>query len=232
MTMLLEHKNIVIFSSPRTGTKLLAKILEDFGYHNRGEWFSVLSTEIKDDKPVRREHHLNGMMPLPERQFKYLGEFIRRNEIYKRTDKSVVTIWPEYLLEFPFMLYEFGDYHWVCVRRDPWQQMLSWVISGLNANFDGTKTSVPINFNEAFFRKTYWDYYKVCGLQDWLVSNKSATIIDFDELISGKSAVFGEHYSVKSLDEHASLESLVENLDEVKQWFTLLEENRLSFLNK
>ena len=41
------------------------------------------------------------------------------------------------------------------------------------------------------FRKMYWDYHHTCGLQDWLVENRSTTLIDFEDLIKGTSNAFG-----------------------------------------
>jgi len=224
---MLEHNNIVIFAPPRSGTKLLANILEDYGYFKHGEWFSQLSTEIKNNKAVRREEYLKEVWSRSENEFKDLKTHEHRLELYEKVDRSVITIWPKSLLEFPFMLYEFSDYHWVCIRRDPWQQMLSWYISSKNENFDGIKTSQPVIFKESTFRKIYWDYHKICRLQDWLVKNKSATLIDFEELIHGTSTKLGVWYKVKSKDEHANLESLVENLDDVKSWYNKFEVTRL-----
>ena len=223
---MLEHNNIVIFSPPRSGTKLLANILENLGYFSHGEWFAPLTTKIENNKGVRRDIYLKEIWSTSERQFKNLNEHVHRLELYEKVHKSVVTIWPEYMLEFPFMLYKFADYHWACIRRDPWQQMLSYYISSKNDNFDGIKISKSVTFNEPAFRKMYWDYYKICGLQDWLIENQSATLIDFEDLIHGKSTVLGHSYKVESKDEHADLELLVENLDQVKTWYATFENNR------
>jgi hypothetical protein len=84
-------------------------------------------------------------------------------------------------------------------------------------------------FKEDAFRKTYWNYYRALEMQDWIIKNKSATVINFQDLISGSSNVFGKDYSVNSIDEHTDLESLVENINQVKEWFIKLENNRLSY---
>ena len=224
---MLEHKNIVIFSPPRSGTKLLAKILENFGYFSHGEWFAPRSTKIENNKSIRINTHLEEITSLSERQFKNLKDHIYRHELYKKLDKNVITIWPEQLSEYPFMLYDFVDYHWVCVRRNSWEQILSYYISSKNSNFDGVKTSQPVTFKEPAFRKMYWNYHTICSLQDWLVENRSATLIDFEELIQGISLVFGQSYEIKSKDEHTNLESLVENLDHVNSWYDKYEQQRL-----
>ena len=224
--MLLDHDNIVIFSPPRSGTKLLSKLLEDLGYFSHGEWFATRTTKIQNNKAVRNNDYLKAVQSASEQQFKNLKEHVLRLKLYEKVDKSVTTIWPQYLLEFPFMLYEFADYHWACIRRDPWQQMLSWYISSKNENFDGIKISQPVTFNEPAFRKMYWDYYKICGLQDWLIEHQSATLIGFEDLIRGTSAVLGHSYKVESKDEHTDLESLVENLNQVKGWYTAFEKDR------
>lgn len=224
--MLLSNNNIIIFSHPRTGTKLLAKILEGFGYHNHGEWFSLLSARIEGDKAVRREQYIEPVLWSAEHQYIKVKEYIKRFNSYKKFDKSVITIWPEAILEFPFLLYEFADYHWVCLRREPWETILSFYISSKNNNFDGRYVSQPITIKEEAFKKMYWDYHKTVELQDWLVKNCNATPVDFNQLIAGNSSVFGVTYPVNSKDEHAKLEPLIENLNQVKQWYNTLELKR------
>jgi hypothetical protein len=231
MSDVLSHNNIVIFSQPRSGTKLLAKILENFGYHNYGEWYALTSAYIENNKAIRREIHLNEILPTSEKQYKKIKEHMRRFSLYNKVGKNVITIWPESLLEFPFMLAEYDSYHWVCIRRDPWEQMLSWYISAANKNFDGLFESRPICFNEDFFKKSYWDYYKVCEMQDWILKTKSATMLNFDELITEKSTNIGKTYIVNSKDEHLNLEVLVQNIDEVRFWFNKCEQIRLSDTN-
>ena len=227
---MLEYKKIAIFSQPRTGTKLVASILKDFGYHVYSEWFAYRSMEIIKDRAVRRTEFAEGIISASERQYKHLLEHKRRYNLYKnlaKREKSVITIWPDNMAEFPFMLYEFADYHWVCIRRNPWEQMLSWYISSKNKNFDALMTNKPVTFKETSFRKTYWDYYRIQGLQDWLVENRHATLIDFDELIKGTSSAFGVNYRVASVDENMDLESLVKNLSDVKSWYNKFEDQRL-----
>ena len=224
--MLLDHNNIAIFSLPRTGTKLLANIFENFEYHNHGEWFSVLSTHIENNKVIRLKDSLPEINSMSEKQFTYLPQIIDRYHLYKTYNKNVITIWPEYLAEFPFMLEEFKDYHWISIRRNSWDQLLSFYISSKNFNFDGIKTSVPVIFKEDAFRKIYWNYHTVSVIQDWLIKHKGATLIKFDDLISGNSKIFGKNYSVKSKDEHFELDSLVINLDQVKKWFAELEDKK------
>ena len=96
---MLEHNNIVIFSPPRSGTKLLANILENLGYFSHGEWFAPLTTKIENNKGVRRDIYLKEIWSTSERQFKNLNEHVHRLELYEKVHKSVVTIWPEYMLE-------------------------------------------------------------------------------------------------------------------------------------
>jgi hypothetical protein len=225
--MLLDHKNIVIFSPPRSGTKLLSKILENANYHAHGEWFSPRTTYIDNNKAIRREEYLEYVISDSERQFKNLVTHCTRLKQYNKVDKSVITIWPESLLEFPFLIEEFKDYHWVCIRRNSWHQMLSFYITSTNSNYDGLTNSKVTTFQEATFRKIYWNYYSASHLQDWLVENKSATIIDFDDLISGNAKEIGQNYNVNSKDEHLDLESLVVNLAHVKHWFNKFEQERL-----
>lgn len=225
--MLLDHNNIVIFSPPRSGTKLLAKILEDANYHIHGEWFAHRTTYIDNNKAIRREEYLEYILSDSEREFKNSMGHYTRVEQYNQVDKSVITIWPESLTEFPFLIEKFKDYHWVCIRRNAWDQMLSYYITSTNSNFDGLTNSKATTFQEGAFRKIYWNYYKTCYFQEWLVENKSATLIDFDALIAGNAKEIGQSYKVDSKDEHIDLESLVVNLAHVKHWFKNLENNRL-----
>lgn len=228
--MLLDHSNIVIFSPPRSGTKLLARLLEGFGYFSHGEWFSSRTTYINDNKAVRREEYLEYVLSDSEREFKNSAAHVTRLKQYKKFDKSVITIWPESLAEFPFLLEEFKDYHWVCIRRNAWEQVLSFYITSTNSNFDGLSQSKGTTFQDGTFRKMYWNYQSACHLQDWLVENKSATLIDFDELVSGNAKEIGQSYNVDSKDEHTDLESLVVNLAHVKNWFNGFEKKRLEFI--
>jgi len=226
---MLSHKNIIIFSHPRSGTKLMANILEDFGYFIHGEWFSLQSTIIENNKAIRRSTYAESIQSSSENKYKKIKEHIRRYNLYNKIDKSVITIWPESLSECPFILYQFEDYHWLCLKRDPWDTMLSYYISSKNQNFDGAFNSKPFIFKEDIFRKTYWDYYRAVEMQDWLIKNKSTTVINFQDLISGSSTAFGKEYNVNSKDEHVDLESLVENINQVKEWFIKLENKRLSY---
>lgn len=228
---MLEHNHIVIFSQPRTGTKLLAKILKDFGYHSFGEWYSLFSTRIENNTAVRKEDRILPALALSEIKYHKTVEHKKRFNLYKHANKSVVTVWPDSLIEFPFILTEYQSYHWICIKRDPWEQMLSWYISSKNYNFDGLKKSNPVIFKMDAFRKTYWDYYKTDELQNWVLSHMSSTLVSFDELVTGKSTIFGQNYIVDTKDEHSSLEQLVENLHEVKQWFDSFEKKRLSDIN-
>ena len=226
---MISHNNIVIFGHPRSGTKLIAKILEDFGYHRHGEWFSLQTTIIENNKSVRRSKYLPDIYSASEKQYKKIKEHIRRYNLYNKIDKSVITIWPDSLTECPFILTKFLDYHWVCLKRDPWDTMLSYYVSSNNQNFDGAINSKSCMFKEDAFRKIYWDYFKASEMQDWLIKNKSTTVINFRDLISGSSTAFGKEYNVNSIDEHTDLESLVENINQVKEWFKNLEKIRASY---
>jgi len=227
--LILSHKNIVIFSHPRSGTKLLANILENFGYYSYGEWFSLYSTIIENNKAIRRAVYTESISSKSESGYKKIKEHVQRSELYKRTDNSVITIWPETLSECPFILLNLVDYHWICLKRDPWDTMLSYYISVKNKNFDGDFVNQSCVFNEDTFRMTYWNYYKACEMQDWIIKNKSATVIDFQDLVSGSSTAFGKEYTVNSRDENINIESLVENINQVKEWFIKLETIRTTY---
>lgn len=228
---MLSHKNIVIFSHPRSGTKLLANILENFGYHIHGEWFSLYTTTIENNKAIRRSTYLESIYSKSESGYKKIKEHVHRCDLYKKIDNSAVTVWPESLLECPFILFELTGYHWVCLKRDPWDTMLSYYVSVKNKNFDGYHANQPFIFKEDTFRKTYWDYYKTQEMQTWIIKNRSTTVINFQDLVSGSSTAFGREYTVNSRDENVDIESLVENIDQVKEWFIKLENIRKSYIS-
>lgn len=230
--MLLNHDNIAIFSCPRTGTKLLAKILEQFGYYIHGEWYAIRSTEIINDKAIRRSTPVQFSGTFSENKFRIISMCERRFELFKPKIKNVITIWPEYLFEFPFMLHHLDNYHFVGIDRNPWDQILSYYISSRNFNFDGNKHSQSITIKYDAFQKMYWDYFSVQRLQDWLIAKNKGSRINFDQLISGTTKIFDQSYQISTTDEHSSLESLIVNINVVRDWFNQLELSRRKINNE
>lgn len=225
--MILDHDNVAIFSLPRTGTKLLASIFEQFGYHNHGEWYSIRSTEIIDQKIVRLENPLVFFGTPSENKYKNISLYESRFEKFRSNVKNIVTIWPDAVCDFPFILEQLQNYYFISINRNPWDQILSFYISSRNYNFDANKISSSILFKKADFQKMYWDYFRATKFQYWLASKNRAAIIDFNELISGALKIFSDKkYIIDSKDEHSNLENLVQNLDEVRGWFTGLEKKR------
>ena len=223
--MLLDHNKIVIFSHPRTGTKLLAGIFQNFGYHVHGEWFSLRSTVINNGQ-IERKSLRSTYETVSEGRYRDFRALKTRLGLFKHREKSVVTIWPNVMSDFPFLYNHFKDYYYVGIRRNVFDQLLSYYISSKNENFDGEKISQPVEFKYEAFQKSFWDYYRICELQDWLIKENKCTLINFDRLISGKETALDSSYSVNSNDQHLNLESLVSNINEVKGWYAYLERQR------
>jgi hypothetical protein len=159
----------------------------------------------------------------------HTSQLINLNELWKETHKNLcptswtLTLWPGNLWNFPFILENFRDCHWLCPVRDRWTQMLSWFISFYNNNYNGYNTSNPVTISKILFENHYWMLRRTEISQNWILDNFSSTSVPFDELITGKFKGFGTNYIVNSKDEHNELESLIINLDEVKLWFYQLE---------
>lgn len=236
--MILNHNNIAIFSLPRTGTKLLASIFEQLGYHNYGELYSIRSTEIIDGRPIRLDKHIEFTGSISENKFKRVFMYEYRYKLFESSignspfEKNVINVWPDSICEFPFILNHLQNYHFVAVKRNPWDQILSYYISSKNFNFDAKKISVAVAVNRDMFQKMYWDYFRATRFQDWIVSNNRGSIIDFDQLITGNIELFNSQtYSITTVDEHSNLESLIQNIDEVRGWFIELDKKRYKMEN-
>lgn len=227
--MILDHNKIIIFGHPRSGTKLIANILESFGYSNFREWHNVFTHEIKDLSAHRYDPDKQKQMVIDENlrpnfeKAKRTMALIERNNLMPKQDKFVTTIWEQNLSEFPFLPLVYSDCLWICPRRKNWwDQLLSMMLVYYNKNQGGEFESSPITIEGHMFHRRFWLLHRVHILQDWLIKNYNSPCIKFEELISGTSKEFGKPYTVSSVDQHADLESLILNLHEVRNWYNNL----------
>lgn len=232
--MILDHKKIVIFSYPRTATKLIANTLAELGYHNYGEWYNIWSNKISgntsalmspsEQSAVRQEEAVN-----PARYFtKQCHLSINRVDQWKNTDQQLnpecwsLTLWPNNLVNFPFILDVYKDCHWLCPTRNRWTQLLSWFIHNQNK---GLGDPLPVNVTRMEFEKSYWQLRRTEIIQQWILKNYSSTEVPFEGLVTGTFLELGKDCSANSEEERnpAILEKLIINIDEVKSWFAYAE---------
>jgi len=226
--------NKLIFGNPRSGTKLIAKIYQDNGYHNFGEFFNSFSAEIVNEEipyAVRtsRETQAEVFRLRKEKgwwydDFKHSKIIRDRFDLFKKYKdvKSIVTVWEATFQLAPETFELINDRNVLCTRRNnKFEQLLSRCITKVHFNYDEEvkSTATPISTSE--FEGYFRTLTHVEALQDQIVKMGKGVIIDFDDLISGK-ANLGFEYSVKTKDQHSNLEDLVLNLDEIKEKFNFL----------
>lgn len=223
----LAHDKLAIFSFPRAGTKLISSALEQAGYHNHGEWYDVWSSDISgqrahrlDAQSIKHNQDLLFQNVLSADHVK-LGQTIERHSLLSLQPRSVITIWYENAINFPWMFMNLEQHHWICPRRDLWAQLTSFVVSWHNNNFNGDRASQPVEVNMRWFDIFFWRWHHVRRIQEWLVSTGRGIWIDFDQLIAGQSSALGT-YVVNTPDEHELPEQLILNLHDVKSRFDYL----------
>lgn len=217
------QNKIVIFAPPRSGTKLLSDILGQFGYHQYGEWYNTWTNVIQDNRSVRaskefiKTSHSNGYNP--KSNFTHSMQTIDRLLSFDNEQKAVITIWQENLEAFPFITTIHNDWLWILPIREEWDNLVSWIVSGLNQNFDAEYKSEPVTVARAWFDHFYWKRKKIEILRQWMIENIETLVVPFNELINGTFNGFGKQYTVNTIDEHSDPESLILNLSEIKQWY-------------
>ena len=203
---------ITIFGFPRSGTKLLADIYKQQGYHNFGEFFNCATTDIVHDTvpyAIRSVSKNNISTLLVEERIKLFNT-------YQDVTPSIVTLMPKLFSYKPYILNSLGDRYYLCTRRkNKFEQLISYFISNYNFNYDGLKVSKEVKIHPGFIERGFKELLTTYRIQQYLVSTGQGRYIDFDQLIAGKEDL-GFEYEVTSKDEHTDLYSLVENLDEVK----------------
>ncbi len=231
---LLAHDRLAVFSFPRAATKLIANALTQSGYHNYGEWYDVWSSSIQDDHAVRMsQEQIKARLDLLSEQTRPMDIYMAaqtatRSLQFDKHPRSVVTVWFENAISFPLLFLNMKDHHWICPKRDAWQQLTSFVVSWHNNNFNAQWTSEPVTVDLKWFETFYWRWHHVRVLQEWLVNSGRGTFLDFDSVVSGGCTQLGD-YTVTTADEHVCPENLILNLHEVQSRYTYLEAQRINF---
>lgn len=227
--MILDYNKLIIFSYPRAGTHLLASVLEQFGYHNYGDWYDTWTSDIdifsyrsykRSPDKIIKQYESAKLFRSP---YMHTSSVISRSMLWKdQFEKSTITIWGDNLESLPMLLLKHKDSHWICPRRNKFDQLLSWCIVRNNKDINGEISSKSIKISEDFFISNFWKLHKVYDQQDFLVNNNMGSYIEFDELITKKFTGFNKEYSINTKDEHLNLESFIENIDNIKNLFNYL----------
>lgn len=234
--MIDNYNKLVIFGYPRSGTKLLSTILSHKGYHRFGEFFDTWTSDIDIDKSIRMPSQkiediknrldINGFLE-EYNHIKYINNrFTYWKNILDRYPKWSVTVWLENILQMPSLFLDLSDCYWLCPVRDPWEQLLSYLIVRANYNPDGDIDSKPIAVQYNVFIRQYWRIQRVKFLQHDIVSRKMGEFVQFDELISENNSMLLP-YNVSSVDQHTDLKSYIQNITEVKEWYNFAEKSRI-----
>ena len=116
---------ITIFGFPRSGTKLLANIYKQQGYHSFGEFFNPSTTDIVNDSlpfAIRSKNWQDNNPTLTEERLNLFKQFID-------VDPSTVTLMPIALYYMPTLLNSLGNRYVLCTRRsNKFEQLLSCLL--------------------------------------------------------------------------------------------------------
>jgi hypothetical protein len=233
---ILDHKKLVIFGSPRSGTKLLASILASFGYHAFGEFFDTRTSSLENGKisrmtPADIIYYRNQTRERPlledyKHTVKILDRLRRWRQLSNIQTRWAVTVWPDNIFQIPSIMLDLQGCKWLCVQRNPWDQLVSYLVVRSNANPDGQHDSEPVVVDYNTMHKVYWRMQSTILIQEDLISRGIGIRIQFDELVSGIYPGFSKPYRVETVDQHADPSLLIENLDEVKEWYHSAEYRR------
>jgi hypothetical protein len=234
----MNNKQLAIFGFQRSGTKLLADIFQQQGYHNFGEFFNPKNNYIENlEIPVAKRVSIESQRSMVnDRKLKsedlfFYEHFLiinQRIEIFRKFNHispSIVTVWFENYLRFPTLFSEIDNRFFLCTRRkNRFEQLLSRSITLINLNHNNEISSKAVKINLTRFENEFSKLCRVEMMQNLLVESNKGMLIDFDELITGKTDL-GFDYSVNSEDQHSSdeLYNLIINLDEVQNKFKELE---------
>ena len=230
----IDNDKVIIFSYPRAGTKLIAKILADNNYHNYSEWYdtwtSTVDVATQTSRRLSRVEIENNYSELDasSRNYVHTKKILERHALLdSKFTRSTITVWWENLSMFPMLMNLHKDRTWILPKRNSWDQLLSWYIVFVNKNPNGDIDSNPVQVSYHDFERLYWKLRNVTTIQDWIYNNYRAVTIDFDELITGQSKEFGFEYSVDTDDQHDDLESMILNLKQTRKWFEELNQQQL-----
>jgi len=236
--MLSNKPNVIIFGAPRSGTKLLANIMEQQGYHNFGEFFEVVNSEIiYEDLPkatrLSREiqfRNFSSKKIYPSMtEDLYNRALLTKDRInifqrYKHITPTTVTIFGFTVIHlYPELLTLFDNRVFLCIRRkNILDQLLSGMITLHFKNWDDEYKSRNLLLDLNDFSNRYFDIKKIERIQNHLIEEDRGRLIDFDKLITGTEDL-GFGYNVTTTDQHIDLENLIINIDEVRERFNYLE---------
>ena len=226
-----------ILAFPRSGTKLLAGIFQNHGYHNFGEFFNTYSTNIlynEQNIPYAQrlapDHQKQIILTLSERGTNLddwthsLAIRLRMKQFldHKDLEPSIFTFFPFSLSVVPELIEVLDGREIFCLRRkNKFDQLLSRCITVVNSNHNNEIPSKPIKIELSTFGFYFYGLLSLEKFQDHVVNTGQGRYIDFDDLISNRVDL-GFNYSVRSEDQHTNLESLVTNINEIKERFNTL----------
>jgi hypothetical protein len=233
---ILDHQRLIIFGSPRSGTKLLASILASFGYHPFGEFFDTRTSNLENGKvsrmmpsDIRYYRNQAKERPLLE-DYKHTSKILNRLKIWRQLSavqsKWTVTVWPENIFQVPSIMLDLQGCKWLCMQRDPWEQLVSYLVVRGNANPDGQHDSQPVTVDYNTMHMLYWRMHSTTMIQEDLIARGIGIRVSFDELVSGTHKGFGGAYPVNTVDQHGDPSLLIENLEEVREWYDSAEIRR------
>lgn len=235
MKSILDHQHAVIFGYPRSATKLTARILEEFGYHNYGEYFDTWTSTMAVDgidrispSDMARIRDI-GEKNWPNAELLHLTALTNRRRKWledqsTRLGKWTITIWQENLTIWPSLLFDLSGCVWLCTRRkDRFDQLISFVLISINGNPDGGQPTMPVYVSKEHLSKFYWKLERVELMQDDMIRRGNGILVDFDQLITGRFEGFGSEYMVPTTDQHQDPISFVKNQDDVISWYNELE---------
>jgi hypothetical protein len=230
---MIKNSNVVIFGYPRSGTKLLANVLEQQGYLNFGEFFETFATEIPDNSPKAVRIPVENQIEIFKKlQANYYAEMhkhalevskrVTTFNTYDNTDRSTITLFTHSLALAPELFDILLSRYFLCLKRkNKFEQLLSRTITYNSKNYDTEAPSARLTIDLWQFERFFFQLKEADRLQDYLVSCNRGMIVDFDELITGASDL-GFTYNVTSKDEHEDLPSFVINYDAVLAKFNYL----------
>lgn len=222
--------NNLIFGNPRSGTKLLAEIFQNQGYHNFGEFFNSFNTDISYINEIpyavrTSQEKQQWFSNLRKQQGIFVNDHLHRGlmrerlKLFKQFESitpSIVTVWDLTFQLVPESFNLTNNRYILCTRRqNKFEQLLSRSITRQLCNYNGETESVPVVVNETEFHYYFRSLVHIEQLQDHFVENNRGRIIDFDKLITGNEDL-GFDYKVTTQDQHTDLESLIINLNEIK----------------
>lgn len=226
----LVNTSIAIFGFPRSGTKLLANVLEQQGYFNFGEFFETFSTDFIGNSltpsrlPPEKQISIFNNINLKEfhKHASYKTDRINKFIPYVSTTLSTVTVFYHTVEMAPELFDLLYPRYFLCTRRqNRLDQLISWCLTFQQKNYNGEIKSERMKIDLQYFEHSFYKLQKTERIQDYLIAQGRAILVDFDQLING-SLDLDFAYDVTSVDQHTDLASLIINYDEILSKFNQL----------